>query len=171
MEKTFISKRNKIDKASGIDVPEESEAGKGLADIIEQFKDCEAKATEEKEHKKDAVVREVTQAEEFRKQSLETIGETKKRTMEDEGTSKRNGKRRRTSDGTIEYLREKSKSEQEIRIQEMEIKKSELTDRREETKVFREMLLQQQHKNSTLIQQQQQLNMILLQLLTGQKKQ
>ena len=102
MEKTYISKRKQIDKASGINVPE-SKAEKGSADIIELFKDCEAKAAEEKEQNKDAADREVTQ-EEFRKQSLETIGETKKRTIVDVGSNKRNGKRKRTSDGTIEYL-------------------------------------------------------------------
>ena len=65
MEKTYISKRNQIEKASGIDVPEKSEAKKGLADIIEQFIDCEAKAAD-----LHAADREVTQAEKFRKQSV-----------------------------------------------------------------------------------------------------
>ena len=42
LKRAYISKRNQTDKASGIDVLEESETEKGLADIIEQFKDCEA---------------------------------------------------------------------------------------------------------------------------------
>ena len=82
MEKNYISKRNQIDKSSGIDVLEESETDKGLADIIEQFKDSETKAAEEKGQKKEAADKEIAQAEEFRKQSLETIGETRKRTIE-----------------------------------------------------------------------------------------
>ena len=92
--------------------------------------------------------------------------------MEDEGSSKRNGKRRRTSDGTIDYLREKNKSEQEYRKQELEVRKSEMANRREETKVFRDMMLQQQQQNATLMQQQQQqLNLAVFQLLAQQKKQ
>jgi len=124
LEKNYNSKKSRLEKASGVDVPEETEMEMGLADIIQQFKDCEARATEEKDQKKDEADKEVAQAEEFRRQSLETIGETKKRTTEDE--CNKVGKRRK-SDGTIEYLREKNVHEQELRKQEMELKKAELT--------------------------------------------
>jgi len=165
LEKNYNSKKSRLEKASGVDVPEETEMEMGLADIIQQFKDCEARATEEKDQKKDEADKEVAQAEEFRRQSLETIGKTKKRTNEDE--CNKVGKRRK-SDGTIEYLREKNVHEQELRKQEMELKKAELTDRREEIKTFRDMLLQQQQQNAALMQQQ--LNMALLQFIAQQKK-
>ena len=44
-----------------------------------------------------------------------------------------------------------------------------LADRREETKTFRDMLLQQQQQNAALMQQQQQLNMALLQFIAQEK--
>lgn len=167
LEKKFKSKRNQEEKASGIEIPEETETEKGLADIIDLFQDSDTKHMEEKDKKKETIEKEVTQAEEFRRQSLETLGESKRRNNEETGCPSK----RRRSDDTIEYLREKSKQEQEMRTKEMELKKAELDDRREESKTFREMLLQQQQNTAALMQQQQQVNIALLQFLGQQNKQ
>ena len=138
---------------------------KGVADIIQLFKDSEVKANEEKD-KKEALEKEVQQAEEFRRQSLETIGETRKRSGESDSNSK--GKRKKSND-TIEYLKEKSKQEKELKQQEMVLKKMEIEERKAESMAFREMLLQQQQNSALLMQQQQQVNMALLQFLAQKK--
>jgi len=153
---------NETKKASGIEPPE---VEKGVADTIQLFKDSDVKHSEEKDKRKETLENKKIQAEEFRRQSLETIGETKKRKNEDDCGSK--GKRRR-SDETIEYLREKNEQEKVIKQQELELKKAELDDRRAESKTFREMLLQQQQQTAALMQQQQQVNMALLQFMTKQ---
>ena len=158
IEKKYIRKRNDEEKASGVEVEEESEIEKGVADIIQLFKDSDDKANEEKDKKKDEKEKELQQAEEFRRQSLETIGET----------SKRNGKRRKSNE-TIDYLREKAEQEKELKQQEMELRRAELEERRAESKAYRDMLLQQQENSTLLMQQQQQVNMALLQFLTQNK--
>eukprot|EP00111_Clytia_hemisphaerica_P011963 TCONS_00035138-protein len=52
LEKQYKAKRSRQEKASGIGALEETEAIQRLADIIQQFKDCETKASEEKDQKK-----------------------------------------------------------------------------------------------------------------------
>lgn len=166
IEKKYIKKRNEEEKASGVEVPEETEIERGVADIIQLFKDSEVKANEEKDKKKETLEKEAQQAEEFRRQSLETIGETRKRIGEAETNSK--GKKRKSND-TIEYLKEKSKQEKELKQQEMELKKIEIEERKAESMAFREMLLQQQQNSTLLMQQQQQVNMALLNFLAQKK--
>ena len=99
-------------------------------------------------------------------ESLETIGETRKRSGESDSNSK--GKRKKSND-TIEYLKEKSKQEKELKQQEMVLKKMEIEERKAESMAFREMLLQQQQNSALLMQQQQQVNMALLQFLAQKK--
>ena len=113
LEKKYVKKTNEIDRASGIAPEEEGEMGKGLREIIELFKDSDLKKHLETEKQREAMDNEVQQAEELRLQSLETIGETSRRKGSDreECTPKR-----RRSDDTINYLREKS--EKEILVQQ-----------------------------------------------------
>lgn len=76
------------------------------------------------------------QAEELRLQSLETIGETSKR----KGTEQTKPKRRR-SDDTINYLREKSAKEMEVREQELELKKAELEERKADSERLYQVII------------------------------
>jgi hypothetical protein len=108
LEKKYIRRRNELEKASGVEVPEESETEKGLGDIIQLFKDSEMQHNVEKDKKKEALENETKQAEEMRMVSMETMGESKTRKLEN-GEESGNSKRRRSSDETITYLREKNK--------------------------------------------------------------
>lgn len=141
---------------------------KGIGDMIELFKDKDLQQAEEKNKKKEVLEREASQAEELRLQSLETIGETSKRNNEGERPSKR----RRKSDDTLSYLREKNDHERELRQQEIELKKNELEERKRESERFKEMMLHQQQQTTAILQQQQQMNNALLQFfLNNNQKQ
>lgn len=166
LEKKYLKKRNAEEKASGIAPEEETELEKGLADIIQLFKDNEMIHDQQKTNQKATLEREALQADEFRLQSMETIGDTAKRRNSNEGEKKCN--KRRKSDDTIEYLREKTEKEQELKQQEIELKRLELEERRTESNRMQEMMLQQQQQTAALLQQQQQMSMVLLQYLTHQ---
>ena len=96
MEKNY-TKKNDLERAGGAEVEPEGEVETGVAEIIQLFKESDLRQAEEKEKKKDGVEKELADAEEFRKQSLETVGETKKRKQEESG-KKEGGKRRRSDD-------------------------------------------------------------------------
>jgi len=51
LEKKYIRKRNGEEKATGISVGEESELEKGIADIIQRFKDFDLQHTQESQTK------------------------------------------------------------------------------------------------------------------------
>jgi len=90
MMKKFKKKINDDNRASGIEVDDETELEKGIRDIIEQFEDQERLTKDESKAKKQKIVEEAAQAQEVRLMSLETLGETKKRrsdaTNEDEAS-------------------------------------------------------------------------------------
>jgi len=73
---------NKNEKASGIEVNEETELEKGLCDIIELFNDQERITKEESQAKKKKMEEEAAKAQKFRLMSLETFGQTQKRASE-----------------------------------------------------------------------------------------
>ena len=65
-----------------------------MNDIVTQFKDYDLMQQEVKSKKSEVLLKEVNDAEEFRKSSLETFGETRKRTglENDSGCSKKKTK-------------------------------------------------------------------------------
>ena len=83
-------------------------------------------------------------------------------------SGKKEGGKRRRSDDTFQYLKDKNQQEFALRKQELELKQAELEERKAESDAFRQLLLQQQNQNSVLIQQQQkQVNLALLQFLNN----
>ena len=61
-------------------------------------------------------------AEEVRKRAMERVGETRRRTVEDEESE---GKRRRSGTDTINYLRERHEGEKDLRERELELRREE----------------------------------------------
>ena len=166
LEKNYIKNRNDLDRASGAEVEQEDELQIGIAEIIQLLHESDLKQAAEKEKKKVGVEKELADAEEFRLQSLETNGETRKRKVEDASGSNKGGKGRRKSEDTFDYLREKNTQELDFRKEELAFKTAELEQRKIESQTFKDMLLQQQQQNAALMQQQQQVNVALLQFLT-----
>jgi len=78
--KAKISKEN---KASGIS-PDISEVDEALADLIQRFEEADKMREVELNEKKNKQSEELSKAQEIRKQSLETFGESRKRTGKDE---------------------------------------------------------------------------------------
>ena len=162
LEKKFIRKQNIEEKATGISPEEDSEIDRGLADAISQFKDYDLQHTQEKVKRDEEINKEQKTAEEFRRASLETFGETQTRTGSEEGTSK---KKRKSGTEAIAYLREKSDKTISLRKEELALKKSEVEERQRTSDRMQEMLTSQQQQTSMILQQQQQVNNALIQFL------
>ena len=127
---TLISKkyRKKMSaqlKASGIS-PEEQELDKLLEELTE-LEDLSEQEKEESEEKVKKAEEEQEKAKDVRKKAMEKLAETKKRKQkaDDENTKK---KSRKTPSETIQYLRDKSESELELRRQELELKTKQLDE-------------------------------------------
>ena len=78
LEKKAKAKRNDENKASGIS-PETSEVFTAMDNLIERFEEADNIRTTEATEKKSKTETELLKAQELRKESLETLGETKKR--------------------------------------------------------------------------------------------
>eukprot|EP00794_Sanderia_malayensis_P012489 gene12489-13772_t len=103
LEKHFKKLENEDRRASGT-IPEQDEINDAMCDIIEQFEEAAKmydEATEEKKKKKEE---EVLQAEEMRQASLETFGETHKRTKSKEAKSNEKTSKKLKSTETMNYL-------------------------------------------------------------------
>ena len=83
LEKKHKKKISDEKKATGIDVPEESELEQALRNASEMFYDGDLKIETEKQEKSAAAQAEIAVAEEFRNASLETFGETRKQNATD----------------------------------------------------------------------------------------
>ena len=143
----FKKQDRENDKASGIDVVE-TELDLLLRELVEKSLEASCGYCD----KKKSLEAEKQCAEEIRFQAMESLGETRKRNEKspEEETPR---KSRRTSNDTVNYLRERSQREYELREQEMRVKS-------DETAIFRELILQKNNENSNQItaqlQQQQQ---------------
>ena len=131
--------------ASGISLPEQDELDVLLEDIAERERDAIAEASEKKGQEK-------ATAADIRNQSLERMGQTKKRKSED-GQEPKERKSRRSSNEALQFMQEKAESDKAFREEELKIRKKE-----EETKAaqFQAMFTQQQSFLQALTQQQAQ---------------
>ena len=88
---------------SGIS-PEHSEIDEALLDLIQRFDEADNERKKETAGKKSKMEEELVKAQEIRKMSLETFGESRKRKGDTEGQGKRS---RRSSSDTLSFLAEK----------------------------------------------------------------
>ena len=158
--KKFRKKENEERKASGIELDEESELDKAMRDIIELFDDHEKQQLEENQQKKEKAAAEASQAEEFRLNSLETFGQTRKRKNEDDDSPTSSKGRRRSSTDTISFLKEKAEIDRELRKEELDVKKKEI-------ETFQQLLVAQQNQTNVMMQQQQQMNMAFINIMNN----
>ena len=114
--KLYVSKKNREEKASGVEV-EHSELDDVMLDIYDQHKQIENETSEASEKVKVAKDQDKLAAEEIRACAVERLSETRKRNLdiahhEDQSQKNYNNNKRRSSGGnTIAYLREKTEKD------------------------------------------------------------
>ena len=120
--KQYVEKRNREEKASGVDI-EHPELDDLLLDIHERVQQTEAEAVENKTK----VDQERLDAEQTRLISMERLSETKKRealqTTDDSPPTK---KARSSGGDTVAYLRDKTEKDFQLQAEENELRRQEL---------------------------------------------
>ena len=119
--KSFVTKRNNEEKASGIEV-EHSELDDLLLDIYDKHKAIESEALAASEKVRLSKDKDKEAAEEVRAMAAERLSETRKRSGESSNSENDGSKCKQRSSGgdTIAYLREKSEREFVLRERELE---------------------------------------------------
>lgn len=145
IKEKFKRKIQEEEKASGIDVEPASELDQALEDICALEESLPAEAMDSKQAK--AAEANKLKAEEIRQKAMESFGQTKAR----EGQEEPAKKKRRGGNDSIQFLREKSEKELEVRKQELKLKEKE-----------QERLFEQQREMMRLMQSQQQSMMDLV---------
>ena len=155
------AKLAKEERASGGGEVLQSESDKLVEELITLRDESEKKGEDQSEAKREAVVNEKKQALEMRDRALEKIGETRKRNEEERAEEKKTVgiKRRRSGGDMLEWLRERAESD-------LEIKKQEIKEKREEREAMEATRLEQQQQ-----QQQQQILQVLRQQQHYQQQQ
>ena len=149
MREKFKRKIKEEEKASGIDVEPASELEQALEDICALEESLPAEVMDSKQAKAEA---NKLKAEEIRQKAMESFGQTKLR----EGQEEPSKKKRRGGNDSIQFLREKSEKELEVRKQELKLKEKE-----------QERLFEQQREMMRLMQSQQQSMMDLVSKLVN----
>ena len=114
--KLYVSKKNREEKASGVEV-EHSELDDVMLDIYDQHKQIENETSEASEKVKVVKDQDKLAAEEIRACAVERLSETRKRNLdiahhEDQSQKNYNNNKRRSSGrNTIAYLREKTEKD------------------------------------------------------------
>ena len=181
---TLIEKRKVVnreeERASGIS-PEITEVDILLDELLEMFSSAAFDQQAAEKEKVDKRVEDVEKAKELRQQSLETLGETRKRRKEEAGDGKQKKVRNTKSVGndTFAFLEKKMQEDAKIQREELELKKKEI----EENARQRESIIEEQRRRDgeglggrnlerrlDLIEQHlQQQNQIMLQMLQNQQ--
>ena len=149
IKEKFKRKIQEEEKASGIDVEPVSELEQALEDICALEESLPAEVMDSKQAKTEA---NKLKAEEIRQKPMESFGQTKAR----EGHEEPAKKKRRGGNDSIQFLREKSEKELEVRKQELKLKEKE-----------QERLFEQQREMMQLMQSQQQSMMDLVSKLVN----
>ena len=169
------------EKASGIHV-EISELDTLLEEMLEREKDGKAKIESQDLDKNKKAGKEKTTAEEARKQAMERMADTKKRENDESDSGNGRKKVRRSTSDTIDFLKEKSAKDHDLKEKDIELRKRELelaADKhtqaaQQQNSMMRafmsQMQEQQQSLQAMLITQQQQQNKILMALMENKKK-
>ena len=145
-------------KASGIEVDPPSEFESAMEELCEKFDASERDLQTVSDEKRAKLEQQRRQAEDIRSKALETMGETKKRKIEEDNQEKR-GRSRRSGGDTIAYLKEKSQQDMVIRQQELQMKReAQAAQEKHQGEMMKQLLKQQEMHQSDLgtFQQQQQ---------------
>ena len=167
LAKQLRVKLQKEKSASGIQT-DMSETEHALEEIIEIEDASDQEQQELSDEKMEKENKDRVDAETMRKKAMETLGETKNR-MCSEGEASRPVKRRSNGSDAVNYLREKSQGMNELRKDELELKRMKLEADSKKHEEFMQMMIYQQQVQQ---QQQKQQNDLILALVAqmGQRK-
>ena len=150
----FKKKTSQELKASGIS-PEPTELDRLLEEIIERAEVCEQSRDETDDNAREKIRKEQEQAKDIRLKAMESLSETKKRSLSDgDGENQPKAKKRRSNGNEmVAYLRDRTTEENRLKERDIEIRSVQLQKEAE-----RQQLLDKQHSNlmELLLQQQQQ---------------
>ena len=154
----YLEKIKNEEKASGIS-PEVTELNSLLEEIIEKESLAESWRESDSAIKKNEEERKI--AEDLRKTAMESMGETKKRSVESEEGDTSVKRKRRSGTDAVEYLRERAeKQDQEAS------KQSQLFHQQNEMlKAMKDQQIQMQNMQAMMFQQQQQQTTAFLSML------
>ena len=130
----YSRKQNQERRASGVEV-EVEEIDVLLEEITQLKNESELMAKTESEEKANKAEKEIAVAKNIRQQCMETWSESKKRAASDTDVPDAIKRKRNNGNETIDYLREKSQKDLEIKQQELELKQKELDFQREKERV------------------------------------
>ena len=141
----YLSKRKAEEKASG-NSPQGTPVDEALESELEQIKICEEELNHNEKQTDKEAKRE--KAEDMRKKSMETRA---RKNTENNVTSPSSEKQRSSGSETIQYLRERSKADRELRLQELIMQREELRARQEQqNQMFANILPQNQQNHQFL---------------------
>lgn len=152
LQTKYKAKIRQEERASGIDC-DETDLDRALEEIINKEKVAtDTRSSVEKKKGEKAA------AEEQRQRAVERLGETKRRNGEGTGgdDQAKPKKTRRSSSDAVQFLREKAERENELRKEEFELRRKELSAKEDLMKAF--------------MQQQQQQTQVMLALLAQRKE-
>ena len=169
----YLEKIKNEEKASGIS-PEVTELDSLLEEIIEKESLAESSRESDSAIKKNEEERKI--AEDLRKTAMESMGETKKRSVESEEGDTSVKRKRRSGSDAVEYLREQAEKEIKIREEELVLKKqkqdqeaskqSQLFHQQNEMlKAMKDQQIQMKNMQAMMFQQQQQQTTAFLSML------
>ena len=137
LERDFKKKERSEKNASGIS-PERTEVDQIMEDYLEQKEDQERESEKASEESRDKMAKEKATAEDTRNKAMERLSETKKRA----GSDLPKKKRKHNGNDTLEYIKEASDRECELKKQELEFKMQQ-----EKSAASQQTLMLQQMKN------------------------
>lgn len=155
LKTNYKAKIREEESASGITVEEIRELDALICEIIERERMTEEVRESNANWKKNDADKKT--AEELRKVAMERHGETRQGSEEEDNTDKK-VKRRKSGGDAVEFLREKTQMEKELRKEEIAIKKKE-----QEQVAARQNMMQ----NMMQLQQQQQQQAATMMALVG----
>lgn len=124
LEKRYKDQMKEEEAASGIEVDEPTELEVLISEIIDREKIEEETRESTQSTSTQKIEADKKTAEEMRMKAMERFGETQKRSLEAKDELKK-GKRRRSSGDAIEFLKEKTEMEKELKMEEIAIKRKE----------------------------------------------
>ena len=148
IKEKFKRKIREEESSSGIDVEPASELDQALEEICALEESFPVEATDSKQAKAEE---DKHKAEEIRQKAMESYGQTKTRLTSDETHAEPKKKKRRGGNDSIEFLREKSEQELEVRKKELELKEREQARLFENQREMMQMMQQQQHNMMELL--------------------
>lgn len=167
LTKKYKKKIAAEEKASGIS-PNETELDIAMGDILERFSEADAEHEKANNEKKKKVEEDSGKAEEMRKRSLETFGETMQR---NENTTPKK-KKRSTGSEVLEYLKEKGIRDEKLRETELELKKNESENReKQQNRTFEQQQSSFQHLLESQNRQMEQIRTMNEMMMRQQQQQ